>query len=177
MNRVTRVLPPGGWDGGREIDQVVLDYEGRHRRRILIRGAGGHEVLLDLEVAHHLRDGAGLELPGGRVMRVVAALEKLLAVRAPDRLALTRLAWHLGNRHLAASIEPDRILIRADHVIAEMVRGLGGSVEPVEAPFDPESGAYAAAADAHGMLPHHHRGDEHHDHAHHHHDHGHDRGG
>jgi urease accessory protein len=168
LNRVTKVLPPSQWDSRREIDLVVLDYEGRHRRRILMRGVGGHEALLDLDVARHLRDGAGLELQDGHVMRVVAAPEKLLAVRAADPLALMRLAWHLGNRHLAAAIGPDRILIRADHVIAEMVRGLGGSVEEVEAPFDPESGAYATATGDHGTAPRQH-GD-----GHHHHDHGHD---
>ena len=86
-------------------------------------------------------------------------------VRGRDGQHLARLAWHLGNRHLPAAIETSRILIRPDHVIAAMLAGLGAAVTPVEAPFDPEGGAYAAGhgrpADAH---PHEGSGHEHHPH-------------
>ncbi len=154
---VGTVLPAGSWDPAREIDRVLADYDGRHRRRLLMRSVGGRELMLDLEAARHLRDGDGLPLPDGRVVRIVAAAEPLLAITAADGLALTQLAWHLGNRHLAAAIERDRILIRADHVIADMVRGLGGTVQPIEAPFDPEGGAYAGQASG----PRHHHEDGH----------------
>ncbi|HTC09569.1 MAG TPA: urease accessory protein UreE, partial [Acetobacteraceae bacterium] len=71
---------------------------------------------------------------------------------------LVRIAWHLGNRHLPVQLLVDRIRIRADHVIEQMVEGLGGHVEPIEAPFDPEAGAYA------GGYQHHHNDDDHHHH-------------
>ena len=77
------------------------------------------------------------------IIRVRARPEKLLEIRARDLGQMVRIAWHLGNRHLQVQLLDDRILIRADHVIEEMVRGLGGRVEAIEAPFDPEAGAYA----------------------------------
>ena len=172
MNRATHVLPAGQWAPAREVDRVSADYEGRHRRRVLMRGEAGCEFLLDLEATRHLRDGDGLELPDGGVVRIVAAPERLLEVRAADQLALMRLAWHLGNRHLAAAIAPDHILIRDDHVIAGMVTGLGGSVTAVEAPFDPETGAYAGVPGGGRQAAHNH--DHHHDHHHDAHDHGQD---
>ena len=102
----------------------------------------GRDILLDLPHARHLRDGDGLVLDDGAVIRVVALPERLLAITAPDPHRLLRLAWHLGNRHLPTALGPDRLLIRDDPVIAAMIRGLGGDARPVEAPFDPETGAY-----------------------------------
>ena len=156
MNTVRTILRAGQWDHAREVDQIVADHDGRHRRRLLMRTESGAELMLDLAHTMHLREGDGLELQDdaasrgldGGVVRVVAASEALLAITAADPQALMRLAWHLGNRHLAACIEPDRILVRADHVIADMIRGLGGQVRPVMAPFDPETGAYAGHRDA-----------------------------
>ena len=175
MSTVRIILRAGQWDRAREVDRIVADHDGRHRRRLLLRTEVGKEVMLDLAHTVHLRDGDGLELLDGSwaggVVRVVAAPEALLAVTASGRTMLMRLAWHLGNRHLAACIEPDRILIRADHVIADMIRRLGGQVQPVTAPFDPETGAYAGAQDA--SSPHEHGHAHEHDDAHdrdHHHD-------
>jgi urease accessory protein len=105
-------------------------------------GASGSQYLLDLAGAAHLRDGDGLILQGGGVVQVVARPEPLMEVRAATPAALVRLAWHIGNRHLAAAIEADRILIRADHVIGHMLEHLGAAVREVEAAFDPEGGAY-----------------------------------
>ncbi len=106
-------------------------------------GEGGLAFLLDLPKAVALRGGDGLLLGDGRIVEVRAAREPLLAITAGDPHHLLRLAWHLGNRHLSAQIEPERILIRPDHVIAEMLRGLGGGVAEVSEPFDPEGGAYS----------------------------------
>jgi urease accessory protein len=139
--RVAEVVRAGAWSG-EPADQVVLDYDGRHRRRILLTGTSGREYLLDLPAAAHLRDGDGLKLEGGGVVRVTARPEPLLEVRAASPQALVRLAWHIGNRHLTAAVEADRILIRRDHVIAHMLEHLGAQLREVKAPFDPEGGAY-----------------------------------
>lgn len=141
MTTITDILPAGAWAGD-AADSVTLDYDGRHRRRIVLTGASGSQYLLDLAEATHLRHGDGLQLPGGGVIQVVAKAEPLLEVTAHTPADLLRLAWHIGNRHLAAQVFPDRILIRRDHVIAHMLEHQGGHVREIEAPFDPESGAY-----------------------------------
>ena len=152
--RARTVLAAGSWDASLEIDHVVADHEQRYRRRILLRTDGGLDVLLDLKQACHLRDGDGLLLEDGRVVRIVARPERLLAITAVDAPALLRLAWHLGNRHLPTALLPGRLLIREDDVIADMVRGLGGRADPIEAPFDPETGAYEV--NTHVPQHHHH---------------------
>ena len=113
----------------------------------------GAELLLDLPQAVRLRDGDGLLLDDGRIVRVAAKPEPLLEIHAHSPAELVRIAWHLGNRHLPVQLEGDRIRIRADHVIADMVHGLGGHARAIDAPFDPEGGAYAGGH-------HHHHGDE-----------------
>ena len=153
-------------------DTITLDETARHRRRMKMVSDGGIEFLLDLPEARLLRHGEGLVLCDGRVIEVRAAPEALLEVRGRDERHLLALAWQIGNRHLAAQIERDRILIRSDHVIRAMLEGLGASVAEVEAAFDPEGGAYGDAHHSH----HHHAGHKHdhaHDHANEHH-HGHD---
>jgi urease accessory protein len=102
----------------------------------------GAEVVLDLAEAVHIRDGDAMVLEDGSFVVVQAADEELLEVSAPAD-ELMRLAWHLGNRHLAVQFLPGALRILYDHVIAEMVTGLGGAVTRVTGPFDPESGAYA----------------------------------
>jgi len=154
------VLPAGSWDPAREVDRVLIDFDRRHRRRILLPTEAGNEVLLDLPQATRLRHGDGLALDDGGVVRVCAKPESLLEIHAHDEGELVRIAWHLGNRHLPVQLLGDRIRIRADHVIEAMVEGLGGHVDPIEAPFDPEAGAYA---DGH---QHHHDDDD--DDGHHH---------
>lgn len=141
MTTITDILPAGAWTGD-PADSVTLDYDGRHRRRITLTGASGSEYLLDLAEATHLRHGDGLQLPGGGVIRVVAKPEPLLEVTAGSPADLLRLAWHIGNRHLAAQVFADRILIRRDHVIAHMLEHQGAHVREIEAAFDPEGGAY-----------------------------------
>ena len=108
---------------------MLIDFDRRHRRRILLRTEGGAEVLLDLPQAVRLRHGDGLVLDDGGVVRVCASPKPLLEIHAHDEGELVRIAWHLGNRHLPVQLLGDRIRIRADHVIEEMVEGLGGHVE------------------------------------------------
>jgi urease accessory protein len=140
--RAEAVLPAGSWDPADEFDRVLIDFDRRHRRRILLRTEAGREVLLDLPQAVRLRDGDGLAVDG-RVVRVCAKPEPLLEIHAHDPGQMVRIAWHLGNRHLPVQMVGERIRIRSDHVIGDMVEGLGGHVESIEAPFDPEPGAYA----------------------------------
>jgi len=190
MIRATGVRGQHRWTDA-PADTVVLDFDDRHRRRMAMRGTRGLEFLLDLENAVALRGGDALVLDDGRLIEVVAAPEPLLEIRGIDPQHLVRLGWHLGNRHLPTQIMPKGLRIRRDHVIEAMVRGLGARVVEIEAPFDPEGGAYAHAVhdhaahdhdhgDHHRPGDHHHHGDDHHhdehcDHEHHHgHSHAHD---
>ena len=123
-------------------DSVTLDYEARFRRRIVMQADGGMSFLLDLPKVTDLQDGDSLVLEDGRLIRVRAAAEALVQITASDTLHLTRITWHLGNRHLPCQIEAERILIRPDKVITNMVEKLGGTVALIEQPFLPEGGAY-----------------------------------
>jgi urease accessory protein len=179
MIRATRALPHHRWDQA-AADTVVLGFDDRHRRRMAMTGTRGLEFLLDLENAVALRGGDALVLEDGRLIEVVAAPEPLTEIRVTDPQHLVRVAWHLGNRHLPTQITAKGLRIRRDHVIEAMVKGLGARVIEIEAPFDPEGGAYAdgghAAYDdsAHDHHDHHHH-DEGCDQGHHHgHSHAHD---
>jgi urease accessory protein len=154
MKRAVAVLPAGTWNTSEATDAVLLDHDHRHRRRIALHTELGAELLLDLPQAARLRDGDGLALEGGGIIAVRAKPEPLLEIRAPGDATLLRIAWHLGNRHLPVQVLEERLRIRADRVIADMVNRLGGSVEGIDAPFDPEPGAYAD--------PHYHFDDGHH---------------
>lgn len=134
-------------------DTITLDETARHRRRIMLTSDNGITFLLDLPEARLLRHGEGLVLEDGRVIEVRAEPEALMDVRGRDDRHLLALTWQIGNRHLAAQIEPERIVIRHDHVIKEMLIGLGATVTDIKAPFDPEGGAYG---DAHHSHHHHH---------------------
>ncbi|MCK1338404.1 urease accessory protein UreE [Bradyrhizobium sp. 38] len=154
-------------------DTVVLDFDDRHRRRMAMTGTRGLAFLLDLENAVALRGGDALVLEDGRLVEVVAAPESLLEIRGQDPHHLIRVGWHLGNRHLPTQIMAKGLRIRRDHVIEAMVKGLGARVIEIEAPFDPEGGAYADAGHAHGHDDHAHdhvAHDHGHSHDHHHHD-------
>jgi urease accessory protein len=147
-------------------DTVVLDFDDRHRRRMAMTGTRGLEFLLDLENAVALRGGDALVLEDNRLVEVVAAPEPLLEIRGADPHHLVRLAWHLGNRHLPTQLLPDALRIRRDHVIADMVVKLGAEAIEIEAPFDPERGAYAAPVERHDHDDHGHRHAHSHDHRH-----------
>jgi urease accessory protein len=181
MIRATRVIGQHHWKEA-VADTVVLGFDDRHRRRMAMTGTRGLEFLLDLENAVALRGGDALVLEDGRLIEVVAAAEPLAEIRGLDPQHLVRVAWHLGNRHLPTQIMAKGLRIRRDHVIEAMVRGLGARIIEIEAPFDPEGGAYAgghAHAPEHNAHDHaahdHHDHDEHCDHEHHHgHSHAHD---
>jgi urease accessory protein len=141
------------------VDIVTLPHDLRHLRRKLLHLSNGDMVMLDLKEAVLFHHGDRLVLDSGDTVEVQAAPEKLFEVKARDTLHLIELAWHLGNRHLAAQIEEDRIVILRDHVIRSMLQGLGATVYDIEEPFQPARGAYHA----HGGHSH---GHDHHDHDH-----------
>jgi urease accessory protein len=151
MRRACEVRPAGAWNEASAIDSIALDAHERHRRRIVLTGERGTQFLLDLPQAAALRDGDGLLLDDGGIVRVAGRPELLLEVRAANAEQLARLAWHIGNRHVEVQITGNALRIRRDHVIEAMLGGLGARVTPIEAPFAPESGAYA----------HHDHGDDH----------------
>ena len=131
------------------IDTVTLDSTDRYRRRLQLRSDGGQAFLLDLPHAQLLRDGDGLVLDDGTIIKVIASPEPLLEVRGQSKQHLLTLAYQLGNRHQPAEICEDHLKIRPDPVIADMLKKLGGQVRDVTACFNPEGGAYDQAH-AHG---------------------------
>lgn len=138
---------------GAVLDTVTLDYEGRFLRRRTLTTDAGRALLVDLAETRSLDEGDAFETLDGRLVAVRAAPEPLIEITAgADQLA--RLAWHVGNRHAPAQIEPGRLLIRADRVLADMLARLGAATRPVFEPFRPEGGAYGRGR-THG---HHHGG-------------------
>jgi urease accessory protein len=142
MKRAREVKTAGQWDGASAVDSITLDAHERHRRRVVLTGEGGTTFLLDLPQAVALHDGDGLVLDDGAIVRIVGRPEPLVEIAAADAHELARLAWHIGNRHIDVQIAGDRLRIRRDHVIEEMLRGLGARLSALDAPFDPEHGAY-----------------------------------
>jgi urease accessory protein len=141
-------------NAARVVDEVVLAADERHRRRVVLTTGRGMSVLLDLPHATVLRDGFGLLLEDGSIVRVVGKPEPLVEISAASGAELARLAWHIGNRHAEVQVVGECLRMRRDHVLEEMLRGLGAHLHAIEAPFEPETGAY-------------------HSHGHHHHDHDH----
>jgi urease accessory protein len=138
VKRGWAVRRAGFWNPAGAVDTIVLDAGDRHRRRISLTGARGTAFLLDLDEAVALRDGDGIMLDDGGIVLVAGQAEPLAEVTARSPLALVQLAWHLGNRHTDVQIVGDRLRIRRDHVLEEMVAGLGAKIAAIEAPFDPE---------------------------------------
>jgi urease accessory protein len=161
MKRARQVRAAGHWDDGSAVDSITLDAHERHRRRVVLSAERGTRFLLDLPQAAALHDGDGLVLDDGAIIRIVGRPEPLAEIAA-DPHVLARLAWHIGNRHIDVEIAGDRLRIRRDHVIEDMLRGLGARLSHIDAPFNPEPGAY----DHHG-----HDHDHEHGHGHHVHDH------
>ncbi|MGA8050672.1 MAG: urease accessory protein UreE [Burkholderiales bacterium] len=148
--------------------QLRLPFESRQKSRLRARLVSGEEVALLLPRGELLRGGDLLVAADGRVIEVIAEPENLLHVTCGSPAALARAAYHLGNRHVPVQVGEGYLRLAADHVLEDMLNGLGAKLAPVEAPFEPEAGAYAAGG-------HHHHEQEHeakiHDH---HHDHDHD---
>jgi urease accessory protein len=152
MRRVVSIVGKAEVETTKVVDHVVLDADDRQRRRIVLTGEKGTQVLLDLEKPVALRDGDGLVLEDGSIVQVAGQTERLLEITPSSPRDFVRLAWHLGNRHTDVQIAGDRIRIRYDHVLEEMLVGLGAKVTPLEAAFDPEAGA---PQDGHGHAHHH----------------------
>jgi urease accessory protein len=165
-SRLIRATEIAG-EGPRQLpfDVAVLTHDERHVRRKVITLAHGDRVLVDFAETLVLEDRDVLVLEDGRHAEIIAAEEELLAVCGRDGVHLARLAWHIGNRHLAAEIDAERILILRDHVIKSMLEGLGATVSEVLEPFSPLRGAYSGEA-GHDHAPVGHSHGHHHDHGH-----------
>lgn len=145
-------------------DSVALVYDERKRSRLKVTLGSGREAGIFLERGDHLHGGDRLLAEDGTtIVEILAAPEKLIEATADTSLLFARAAYHLGNRHVPVQIVPSAnggvLRFQTDHVLAEMVKGLGCAVAEVEAPFQPESGAYGV----HGG--HHHHGDDHEHHS------------
>jgi urease accessory protein len=143
-------------------DRLILPFDQRCKSRLRVTLESGIEAALMLERGLILRDGDRLLAEDGRIVQVVAAPEPVATTWAEPSMLL-RVAYHLGNRHVPLQIGPNWLRFERDHVLEDMVQGLGVPVCHEDAPFEPEAGAYA------GAHPHSH--EDGHDHHHHHHDH------
>lgn len=159
MRRAVEHRPCGHWPEHEAAGRVSLAFDDRHRRRLRLETVEGEAVLLDLPKAVAMAEGDGLRCADGGWIAVAARPEPVLRIAAATPELAARLAWHLGNRHTPAEIRADAILIRPDHVLADMLRNLGGAVTETVEPFQPEGGAYSG----HG---HSHEHDHGHDHGH-----------
>lgn len=139
--RAVGYLPPG--EAGPPFDLAILQHDERRVRRRMLTLVHGDNVLVDFAEPVTLADRSALKLEDGRLVEIIAGEEQLYEVRGRDRIHLMRLCWHLGNRHLKTQIEDDRVLILRDHVIRDMLRGLGATVTDISEPFHPEEGAYS----------------------------------
>jgi urease accessory protein len=147
-------------------DTLILDYARRSARTFTATGLKGGAYDLALDTPGRLRTDDVLELDDGTLLEVVAAAEPLIEARAADVSGLMQLAWHLGDRHVPVQVLPNRVRVRHEAQLESLLQSLGAKLTLIEAPFEPEGGAYA------GSHRHHH--DHSHDHGHgHHHDHNH----
>ncbi|MDE2444819.1 MAG: urease accessory protein UreE [Alphaproteobacteria bacterium] len=127
---------------GQATESVSLEAEERHVRRKLWHTLEGRDVLVDLPLAVYIEDGDHLELEDGTYLEVQAAEEDLYEITGSSPAHIAQLAWHIGNRHLAAQVEYNRILIKRDHIIKAMLEGLHATVTEIRDQFDPLHGAY-----------------------------------
>ena len=138
MWHVSGIADAGTWDRTRTVDRVVLDAGDRVRRRIVLTTEKGMKLLLDFPEPVMLRDSDGLVLDDGSIVVVAGQAEALIEISAKTPLDLLRLAWHIGNRHTDAQFIDKAFRIRRDHVLEEMVKGLGAATKEIEAAFEPE---------------------------------------
>lgn len=150
MRRLVQAARAGEWPADAAVGSLTLGFAARSRRRVRLETDRGEPVLLDLAQPLALAEGDGLQSEDGGWLAVHAAPEDVLDIEARDACHLARLAWHLGNRHLPAEVRRDgRLRIAYDHVIEAMLQGLGARCSRRQAPFQPETGAYASGH-AHG---------------------------
>jgi urease accessory protein len=164
MSRAISVLAAADRHGRPVIDTVILDYAQRSAQKISVTGIKGGAFEIDLHQPARLRTDDVLVLDDGGLLEVVAAPEPLLEVRAADVAALSRLAWHLGDRHVPVQVLPNRIRARREPSVEALLTSLGAKVALIEAPFEPEGGAYASSQ-GHGHA-HHDQAHDHHGHSH-----------
>jgi len=169
MRRVVRVVKS---DGTRQIDSVILNPEQRRLQTAHLTGVNGTPIGLMLPEPVTVRMGDAFELDGGDLVEIVVEPEPLSEIRGSDVTHLARLAWHLGDRHVPIQVLANRIRMRRDAALEAMLAALGARLTPIEAPFDPEGGAYATHA-GQEHAGHHHDHDHGHAHGHDHHDHHH----
>lgn len=158
MIRATSIIRSDKVASDRIVDVITLDHSSRHRRRIVLHADGGTSFLLDLARADILDEGDAIQLDTGWLVEVRAAPERLVQIKTDDPLQLLTMAWHIGNRHVPAEITREAIYIGFDHVLIDMLHGLGARVEIVERPFRPVRGAYHHD---HADQPDHHHGHSH----------------
>jgi len=158
MPRAVRVLSPAERGGRPVADTVILDYAQRSAQNIAVSGLKGGQFEIALAAPARLRTDDALLLDDGSVIEVVAAPEPLIEARAADLAHLARLAWHLGDRHVPAQLFANRIRVRREPAIESLLKSLGAKLASIEAPFEPEGGAY----EAHDHGHHHHGHDHHH---------------
>src|SRR5262245_58354991 len=173
MLRVVRVVPSAS-SGARQIDSIILKPDERRLQTGHLTGVNGTQIGAMLPEPVILRNGDALELDDGSFVDVVIEPEPLIEIRGQDVTHLARLAWHLGDRHVPVQIFANRLRMRPDGTLEAMLKALGARLTPIEAPFDPEGGAYAHHA--HHGHDHEHTHHHHHDHDHGHHDHHHGHG-
>ena len=148
--RATKYIPASDAKGVETSGALSLSHDERHIRRKLLHFANGDMIMVDLKEPVHLKEGDVLEAENGEYFLIHAANEPLYSVKAATPLELTRLAWHLGNRHQTVEIKENTIFVSRDPVIRAMLEGLGATIEEIEAPFQPLHGAY------HDHAGHHH---------------------
>ncbi len=172
--RGTGVIAAGHRHNRPVADTVILDYERRSAQKTIVTGVKGTRIEIDLDRPARLRTDDLLVLDDGTLVEVVAAPEPLVEARASGVAGLARLAWHLGDRHIPVQVLPNRIRARRDGAIESLLSSLGAKIASIDAPFEPEGGAYAWQHDL--SCDHHDHDHDHghgHDHDHHHaHDHG-----
>jgi len=174
MPRATRILRAAERPDTSVIDTLILPQAQRQAQKGFLFGVKGTCVEIDFAEPVRLRTDDALVLDDGGLIEIVAEPEPLIEARAADLPALARLAWHLGDRHVPVQVLERRLRLKPDPTIETLLQSLGAKVVLIDAPFEPEGGAYDAAVGDHGHDHHHHDGHHHHDHGHAHgHDHGH----
>jgi len=173
MPRATRVLYAAERQDTPAVDTLILSHAQRQAQKGFLFGIKGTCVELDFAETVRLRTDDALLLDDGGLVEVVAEPEPLIEARAADLPALARLAWHLGDRHVPVQVLERRLRLKRDPAVEALLQSLGAKLVAIDAPFEPEGGAYDAPAGDHGHDRHHDHA-HHHDHGHHHHDHKHD---
>lgn len=169
MPRATSVQPAADRKGGDIVDTLILPFAQRQVQQGFLFGMKGTCVEMDLAEPVRLRTDDALVLEDGKLVEVVAEAEPLIEVRTADLPSLARMAWYLGNLHVPVQIFERRLRLARNPEVEALLETFGAKVAAIEAPFEPEGGAYAAP----GGDPGHHHHDHDHGH-HHHHDHHHD---